>query len=134
MVQGMAAVGVPEDDIAKVLSVAPKTLRKHYRSELELAHIEANAKVSGSLFSIATSRDAEGKPLPGAVAAGIWWEKTRQGRCDPDRAARKEADEAAKAAAAAAAAAAPPEPVSNAEIARAVAAVLAETADEPALP
>lgn len=30
----MAAYGIPEYDIARVLAVDPKTLRKHYRDEL----------------------------------------------------------------------------------------------------
>ena len=33
-VEAMAAYGIPEYDIARVLAVDPKTLRKHYRDEL----------------------------------------------------------------------------------------------------
>lgn len=70
----MAGVGVPEEDIARVLKVDPKTLRKHCRDELDLGAIKANAKVSRSLYDKAIGDG------PGAVTAGIWWEKTRQGR------------------------------------------------------
>jgi DNA-binding CsgD family transcriptional regulator len=34
-VEAMAAYGVPEADIARVLAIDPKTLRKHYRAELD---------------------------------------------------------------------------------------------------
>ena len=33
-VEAMAAYGVPEADIATVIGIDPKTLRKHYRTEL----------------------------------------------------------------------------------------------------
>jgi hypothetical protein len=35
MVQTMAGCGVPEADIAAVIGIAPKTLRKHFRQELD---------------------------------------------------------------------------------------------------
>jgi hypothetical protein len=75
-VESMSAVGVPQDDIARVVGCDPKTLRKHCKDELELGAIKANAKVSESLFKKATGDGTS------AVAAGIWWEKTRQGRRD----------------------------------------------------
>lgn len=34
-VEAMAAYGVPEADIARVLGIDPKTVRKHYRDELD---------------------------------------------------------------------------------------------------
>ncbi len=53
-VEAMAGYGVPEVDIARVLGIDPKTLRKHYREELDTGHIKANAKVAESLFRKAT--------------------------------------------------------------------------------
>jgi hypothetical protein len=47
-VEAMAGFGVPEADIAKVLSIAPKTLRKHYRAELDTGHVKANTRVAES--------------------------------------------------------------------------------------
>ena len=47
----MAAYGIPEGDISRVLSIDPKTLRKHYRDELDLGATKANAQVAGFLFS-----------------------------------------------------------------------------------
>ena len=35
-VEAMAAYGIPEDNISRVIGVDPKTLRKHYRDELDL--------------------------------------------------------------------------------------------------
>ncbi|MDQ1249754.1 MAG: hypothetical protein QG597_4130 [Actinomycetota bacterium] len=46
----MAAYGVPERDIARVLGIDPKTLRKHYRDELDTGSIKATAKVAEFLF------------------------------------------------------------------------------------
>lgn len=56
LVEAMAGYGTPEDDIAKVLLVSPKTLRKHCRTELDTAHIRANDRVKETLFRIATGR------------------------------------------------------------------------------
>lgn len=67
----MAGLGVRSDDIAMVIGVAPKTLRRHFRKELDLGMIEANAKVVKSLFEMATS----GK----SAAAAIFWTKVRCG-------------------------------------------------------
>ena len=42
-VEAMAGYGVPEFNIARVLAVDPKTLRKHYREELDTGQIKATA-------------------------------------------------------------------------------------------
>ena len=73
MVEAMAAYGIPETDIAKVAKIDPKTLRKHYRDELDLGLIKANAQVGGSLF-----RKALGDGH-GSTTAAIFWLKTRAG-------------------------------------------------------
>ena len=73
LVRAMASVGVPEKDISTVLEIDPKTLRKHYRTELDAAHIEANTKVAQSLFEKATGDG------PASVTAAIWWTKARMG-------------------------------------------------------
>src|SRR5215813_4498866 len=67
-VEAMAAYGIPEADIARVLGVDPKTLRKHYREELDLGETKANAQVAGYLFNAAKN---------GNVTAQIFWLKTR---------------------------------------------------------
>lgn len=71
LVRGMAAVSVPQEDIATLLEIDPKTLRRHFRAELDRGSIEATAKVAQSLFQMAT----QGKN----VAAAIFWMKARAG-------------------------------------------------------
>jgi hypothetical protein len=72
-VEAMAGYGVPEADIARVLRIDPKTLRKHYREELDTGHVKANAKVAENLYLKATGEGRE------AVIAAIFWLKTRAG-------------------------------------------------------
>ena len=72
-VEAMAGYGVPESDIAGVIGVDPKTLRKHYRDELKHGHVKANAKVAENLYRKATGEGRE------AVIAAIFWLKTRAG-------------------------------------------------------
>src|ERR1700755_345933 len=67
-VAAMAAYGIPEIDIARVAGIDPKTLRKHYREELDLGETKANAQVAGFLFNAARN---------GNVTAQIFWLKTR---------------------------------------------------------
>jgi hypothetical protein len=67
-VEAMAAYGTPEADIGRVIGVDPKTLRKHYREELDLGETKANAQVAGYLFNAAKN---------GNVTAQIFWLKTR---------------------------------------------------------
>jgi hypothetical protein len=76
-VEAMAGYGVPETDIARVLGIDPKALRKHYRDELDTGHIVANAKVAESLFRKATGDHRQ------AVTAAIFWLKTRAGWKEP---------------------------------------------------
>ena len=70
-VEAMAAYDVPEKDIARVLLVDPKTLRKHYRDELDTGHVKANSRIAESLY-----RKAMGDG-PQSVTACIFWLKTR---------------------------------------------------------
>ena len=69
----MAGFGVPEIDIAGVIGIDPKTLRKHYRAELDHGHVKANVRVAGNLYRKATGEGRE------AVVAAIFWLKTRAG-------------------------------------------------------
>lgn len=77
MVETMAGCGIPENDIALVVGVAPKTLRRHFRLELDTGHVKANARVAGNLYRIATGSGRE------AVTAAIFWLKTRCGWSEP---------------------------------------------------
>ncbi len=70
-VRTMASMGMTQDDIGRVMGATAKTLRKHFREELELSAIEANTKVMQTLYTMATS---------GAnTTASIFWAKTRCG-------------------------------------------------------
>lgn len=71
LVKAMAGYGVPHDDIALVVKCSPPTLRKWFRHELDVATIEANARVAQTLYQQATT--------PGNIAATIFWLKARAG-------------------------------------------------------
>jgi hypothetical protein len=71
MVHAMAGYGVPQDDIALVIGITSRTLRKHFRHELDVAVIEANTRVAQCLFKQATT--------PGNIGASIFWLKARAG-------------------------------------------------------
>jgi hypothetical protein len=68
MVRKLASRGVPQDDIAKIVDCAPKTLRKHFRDELDRGAAAANAEMCRLLFAAAER---------GNIAAIIFWLKTR---------------------------------------------------------
>jgi len=70
-VEAMAGYGVPEHEIAAVIGIDAKTLRKHYREELSLGHTKANVKVAENLYRKACGEGRE------SVTAAIFWLKTR---------------------------------------------------------
>jgi hypothetical protein len=67
-VRHLAGVGVRQDDIARIIGCAPKTLRKRLRHDLDRGVAEANATIAGYLFAAAKT---------GNIAAIIFWLKTR---------------------------------------------------------
>ena len=70
-VKALSGFGVPQNDIAAYLDIDPKTMRKHFREELDRGSLEATAKVAQSLFNMATSGNN--------VATAIFWMKARAG-------------------------------------------------------
>lgn len=72
LVEQMSAVGIPHESIAAVLrdGIDDKTLRKHFRRELDTAKIKANAKIGGTLYN---------KAVGGDTTAAIFWAKTQMG-------------------------------------------------------
>ena len=70
-VEALAGYGVPEADISGMIGIDAKTLRKHYRAELDHGHTKANAKVAENLYRKATGDGRE------SVIAAIFWLKTR---------------------------------------------------------
>lgn len=80
MVHAMTGYGMPQEDICRTIvnpktqkPVDLKTLRKCFRSELDTGVVIANSKVAENLYKLATGTG------PGAVAASIFWMKTRAG-------------------------------------------------------
>ena len=70
IVQLHATLGTDQATIARIIGIDPKTLRLHYRDELDLAMAKANATIGGALFN---------KAKGGDTAAMIFWMKTRAG-------------------------------------------------------
>src|ERR1700730_4955626 len=50
-VRHLAGIGVRQDDIAKIIGCAPKTLRKRCREDLDCGVAEGNGLVDGYLFA-----------------------------------------------------------------------------------
>lgn len=67
-VEAMSAAGIPQEDIALVIGITSKTMREHYREELDTAAIKANTKIAQTLFN---------KAMAGDTTAAIWWTKAR---------------------------------------------------------
>lgn len=70
-VQLLAGFGITEKFIAGELDISVPTLKKKYKHELETGKEKADSMVAQSLFNKATG-DGQG-----AVAAAIFWAKTR---------------------------------------------------------
>ena len=71
LVKQWAAFGQTQEMTARKLGIDLKTLRKHFRDELDLGGAEATAAVAGALFKKATQKDD--------TTAQIFWMKTRGG-------------------------------------------------------
>jgi hypothetical protein len=67
----LSGYGIPQEQIATMLHLDAKTLRRHYRRELDVGMIQANAAVAQSLFHMAVK-----DKIP---SAAIWWTKARMG-------------------------------------------------------
>ena len=67
--QSASGLGLPQDQIAALIGIAPDTLRKHYELELGLGKAQASAAVAKTLFNKATTG--------GDTTAMIWWTKSQ---------------------------------------------------------
>ena len=67
-VEAMCSYGIPHEDIAKVIGIDDKTLRKYYRNELDTATAKANSQVAQRLYKKCMGDD---------TASIIFWLKTR---------------------------------------------------------
>ena len=70
-VRALSGYGVPQEGIAIHPGIDPKTLRKHFRDDLDRGSVEATAKVAQTLFHLAT--------IDKNVAAVIFWMQARAG-------------------------------------------------------
>jgi hypothetical protein len=72
LVGQMCAVGIPQESICLVVrdGIDDKTLRKHFRRELDTSKIIANTRVAGSLYN---------KAINGDTGASAFWLKTQCG-------------------------------------------------------
>lgn len=68
LVQLHASTGTPQELIARLIGIDPKTLRKHYRDELDLSLAQANAVAAKKLFDNVKAGDN---------ASVFFWLKTR---------------------------------------------------------
>ena len=67
-VKALAAYGNRQEEIANVVGISVRTLRKHFRVELDRGAVEANTQVSQALYKQARA---------GNVTAAIFWLKCR---------------------------------------------------------
>ena len=73
LVKVLSAHGIRQEDIATEVGLrSPKTLRKHFRKELDLGRISADIAVGKTLYQMASS----GK----CIAATIYWENRKAAR------------------------------------------------------
>jgi hypothetical protein len=68
LVESSSGLGLPHESIAVLVGIDDKTLRKHYRHELDMGKAKANGQIAKTLFQKATSGD---------TTSLIWWTKTQ---------------------------------------------------------
>src|SRR5260370_42684581 len=66
----LAAFGNTQEEIASIVRVSDRTLRKHFREELDHGVTEANSQIAQALFK---------KAKDGNTTAQIFWLKCRAG-------------------------------------------------------
>lgn len=71
LVESLSGFGIPQDEIARLVGIDPKTLRAHYADQIELGAIKATAKVAQNLFNMACKPNREG------LQAAIFWLRVR---------------------------------------------------------
>jgi hypothetical protein len=68
IVETSAGLGLPHEQIGALIGIDDKTLRKHYRIELNVGKAKASAQIAKTLFS---------KAQGGDTTALIWWTKAQ---------------------------------------------------------
>lgn len=75
-VKAMVVGCYSQGEIARIIDIDEKTLRKHYRLELDQGLAEVSAAVSNKLAQ---------KAMAGDTPSMIWFEKTRRGMKDTQK-------------------------------------------------
>jgi hypothetical protein len=68
LVESSSGLGLPHEQIAILVGIDDKTLRKHYRAELDMGKAKANGQIAKTLFS---------KAVAGDTTSLIWWTKAQ---------------------------------------------------------
>ena len=68
LVETTSGIGLPHEQIAILVGIDDKTLRKYYREELDKGKAKAHLKIAQTLFNKATGGD---------TTSLIWWTKTQ---------------------------------------------------------
>ena len=68
LVESSSGLGLPHEQIAILVGIDDKTLRKHYRAELDIGKAKANGQIAKTLFS---------KAVAGDTTSLIWWTKAQ---------------------------------------------------------
>lgn len=74
-ISALLAFGITQIDTAAYMGMDVKTLRKHYRKELDTALTSANFKIANALYKNAVDNEN--------VSAQIFWLKTKGGWKEP---------------------------------------------------
>ena len=68
LVESSSGLGLPHEQIAVLVGIDDKTLRKHYRNELDQGKAKANGQIAKTLFN---------KAIAGDTTSLIWWTKAQ---------------------------------------------------------
>ena len=68
LVESTSGLGLLQEQIAILVDIDEKTLRLHYRKELDAGKAKANGQIAKTLFS---------KAISGDTTSLIWWTKTQ---------------------------------------------------------
>ena len=68
LVESTSGLGLPHEQIAILVGIDDKTLRKYYRNELDIGKAKANGQIAKTLFS---------KAIAGDTTSLIWWTKAQ---------------------------------------------------------
>ena len=68
LVESTSGLGLPQEQISILVGIDEKTLRLHYRKELDAGKAKANSQIAKTLYN---------KALAGDTTSLIWWTKSQ---------------------------------------------------------